>query len=361
MPDSAHLILVGRYPPPLGGNTIHLARLVGRLTTDRRQLTVVDVYNPGCGEFDQSNPHTLNFSRLTGWRATRHLHLLGRLRERVCDAIVHFHISAGANFYRYAALVGPLTRKARRRVLTIHSGGWVGGFEALSRRKQERALRVISSFDDVICVNEQQQAVLSRHVSTRLHLIPAYLPPPLTEPVPIPEPVHLLQQAVDVLIVTSGYGTPVYDYATVLRGIEIAQRRVSIRLGLVVATYTNWDQGYWAQILGQLRNSPVPAVTSTDLSPSQFLAVLAQAGLYVRATLTDGDAVAIREAASVGTRVLASDAVTRPQGTALFRKGDAEGLGQLLVEAFQEREFGRLPIDAFPDSYGEILKVYGGS
>ena len=357
MLDHKRLLLVGRYPPPLGGNTIHMQRLVQRLLADRIPMSVLDIYNPGSGEADAADPNRLAFSGFTGTRSARYVRLFRALRARARDAIIHIHIAAGTNFYRYAWLLGRLTAGAHKRVLTIHSGGWVGVFATLSPAQKKRALRVIGSFDDVICVNAQQHALLSQHVSSRLHLIPAYLPPS-NEQAPLPDSVHQLRRAVDVMIVTSGYGTAVYDYETVLRAVELAQRRVSTRIGLAVATYTTWDRPYWEQILGRLRSSPVPTVTTTDLSPPQFLAVLAHAELYVRATLADGDAVAIREAASVGTRVVATDAVPRQAGTCLFRSGDAEALAGHIAAALMNPELGRLPQAAFPDNYQEILRVY---
>ncbi len=359
MLDHKRLLLVGRHPPPLGGNTIHMERLVRRLLADRIPTTVLDVYNPGSGEADAADPSRLAFVAISGGRGARYVRLFRALRARARDAVVHIHISAGANFYRYARWLDRLTARAHKRVLTIHSGGWVAGFEALSPSQQERALRTIRAFDDLICVNEQQHALLRQRVTSRLHLIPAYLPPPSNEPVALPESVRRLRQAVDVVVVTSGFGTRVYDHETVVRGVQLAQSRVNRKLGLVVATYATWDNAYWGQIVDQLRSSSVPAVTTADLSPPQFLSLLAAGDLYVRGTLADGDAVAIREAASVGTRIIATDAVPRPAGTCLFHSGDAEGLAARIVDALGNPELGRLPKEAFPDNYQEILRVYG--
>jgi len=52
--------------------------------------------------------------------------------------------------------------------------------------------------------------------------------------------------------------------------------------------------------------------------------------LYVRATSTDGDSLAVREALSVGVPVVASDCALRPEGVELFRNRDGSSLEQAI-------------------------------
>jgi ribosomal protein S2 len=53
----------------------------------------------------------------------------------------------------------------------------------------------------------------------------------------------------------------------------------------------------------------------------------------VRATATDGDAVAVREAIAMGIPVLATDCVPRPSECQLFKDGDRSKLRELLSAA----------------------------
>jgi glycosyltransferase involved in cell wall biosynthesis len=349
------IVITGSYPPPHAGNSVHIQKLTERLVADGYPVTVVDPYNV----------QTLRYAGreagcAPGPETTHGLRSLGLVLARDArGAIVHFHMSAGKRFYRVAPLLLALTRKASKRVVTIHSGSFLKEFRLLGPVMRRLARWVLGRFEDVICVNEQQYQALRPQLPGRLHVIPAFLPPRVDPDLPAPESVRQLQAKVDVTLVTSGTGEPLYDYDTLLRGLELAQRQTPRRLGLVVATYKAWDSAYWEPMERRLRASSVPVVITRSLSPDEFVALLARAQIYVRCTLADGDAIAIREAAAVGAQVLATDAAPRPAGTALFPMGDAERLAEWVVQAAQDRSVGRLPPESSADTYHALLEVYG--
>src|SRR5205823_3831577 len=130
-------------------------------------------------------------------------------------------------------------------------------------------------------------------------------------------------------------------------GLELAQKCIPQKLGLVVATYAHWDPAYWSGMSRRLRESQLPVAAICNLAPPEFLNVLADADFYVRATLTDGDAVAVREAGAMGARVLASDAAARPSGTGLFPAQCPDALAELIARAMAESRIGRLPAEAY--------------
>jgi hypothetical protein len=251
-------------------------------------------------------------------------------------------------------------RRAGKRVLTIHSGSFLKEFARLGRVGRFLALRALRGFDAIICVNEDQKHFLERRVAVPLQVIPAFLPSTPLPDVQIPKEVRALWKDVDAAVVTSGTGEPLYDFPTVLRGVELAQERLPIRLGLVVATYKSWQDDYWGPVEGSIRGSPVRTVVTRNLSPDQFLTVAARSRLYIRGSLRDGDAMAIREAASVGAQILATDAASRPAGSALFKASDPAGLAELIVLAVQDASVGRLAAaEACADNYPAICRVYG--
>lgn len=350
------VILIGGWPPPYGGNSTHIERLAYRLITDGHLVLIADPYT---GMYLRPH-HIENRSRRKNFvfTLTHRCRLLWRLACTSRRSIIHFHMSAGGSFYRFAPLFLSVTYMAQKRVLTIHSGSWVCEFKALPPRARKRAIRILRAFADIICVNEEQLQVLRNLTSSRLHLIPAYLPAIVSSNTVVPADVQHLKSQVDALLVTSGYGTPIYDYETVIHGAELAQAKLGIRLGLVVATYATWDNSYWNPMAARLQQSSVPTVITRDLDPVTFLKVLSEARIYIRATRTDGDAVSIREAASVGVPVLASDAVHRPQGTALFSQGNANQLAETIQAALRDTKLGRLDATTWHDKYNDIVSVY---
>jgi glycosyltransferase involved in cell wall biosynthesis len=352
------IVLLGRYPPPVGGNTTHVERLSYRLIRDGLDVTVVDLYRPSVWKthgkrleiaFDGGDsPHT----------ALARAHCLGLLSSASEGSILHVHISAGKRFYAMSPVLAVLSCRARKRVLTIHSGSWLQEFERLSPISRWAAIRFLASFDDVICVNELQKQRLSGRIHSHVHVIPAYLPCPTAGDRELPAAVRALKRDCDFLVVTSGYGTPIYDYATLIRAVEMAQAQTSSRLALVLATYCEWDDDYWPGIESLLEQTPIRATVTTALDALDFAHLLANAQLYVRPTLTDGDAVAIRESASLGVRVLASDSVPRPAGCALFPAGNARALADLIVSAIRFGDIGRLETKEIKDSYFNIINIY---
>jgi glycosyltransferase involved in cell wall biosynthesis len=349
------ILIVGRYPPPTGGNTVHIQRLAQRLHSDGHHVTVVDLYAIERSSVSEA------FPILSRWQGGMGVAtLLRKLGVAATGSIAHLHISAGSNFYLVGLPLLWVFRSAHKRVLTIHSGSWVKEFQGLSPLMRRLAVEVLSHFDDLICVNEEQRRVLTTSlVGARTHVIPAYLPCIPSPDTPLVETVAEIREDVEYLIVASGYETPVYGYETLIRGLALAQERLGRRTGLVIATYGTRDPEYWRAIEQLFNQIPVPIVHTRDLCPEEFVRVIAVADMYVRPTTTDGDAVALREAASAGLQILASDATTRPAGTALFRTKDVEDLAKLIVTAVLDSSVGRISRDQLPaDFYHDLLEVY---
>jgi glycogen(starch) synthase len=82
--------------------------------------------------------------------------------------------------------------------------------------------------------------------------------------------------------------------------------------------------------------------------------------VFVRATRADGDALSVREALGLGSRVVASDVGHRPPGCLLFRSGDAGDLAERMVEITRlpraAVRSGRPPAER--DPFEALLAVY---
>ncbi len=100
-----------------------------------------------------------------------------------------------------------------------------------------------------------------------------------------------------------------------------------------------------------------------NLSPEAFSTVLRGADLFVRPTDRDGDAVSAREARWFSIPVIASDAVPRPDGTIVFRTGDARDFsakmcgvfyGSLLAKDSTEKQSAAFD---WPEFYRQIIEI----
>jgi glycosyltransferase involved in cell wall biosynthesis len=82
--------------------------------------------------------------------------------------------------------------------------------------------------------------------------------------------------------------------------------------------------------------------------------------IYLRPTTTDGDAVAVREALSLGVPVVASDASRRPDGVVLFPKRDGESFAKAVGETLQNPRAAKEAAKASVqnDFFAKVLDIY---
>ena len=75
--------------------------------------------------------------------------------------------------------------------------------------------------------------------------------------------------------------------------------------------------------------------------------------VFVRPTYFDGDASSVREALTLGVRVVASDTDFRPEGVWRFPPGDADALAAAI-----ETALARHPVRVESSSLPALLEVY---
>ena len=91
-----------------------------------------------------------------------------------------------------------------------------------------------------------------------------------------------------------------------------------------------------------------------------FIKVIEIADLVVRPTLTDGDALTIREAIHYNKPVIASDVVERPQRTILYKTADVDDLFRqvkFVMSNDLNSDTGRNKIEEYKNIYQEIYET----
>ena len=310
------IALVGNYPPPHGGVSVHVAALAAALRSRGADVRVLDI-----GRGDHRAP---------GVRPAR-----GPLRYGAALAaaaaerrLVHVHTS-GANPRSWAvahAAVRARLPGGPRPLLTLHSG-LCPAFLAASPARRDAARQVCSRAGAVVAVNrELRDALLACGVPLeRVTVLPAFLGSGLTPGAP-PRRLAAVRQACAPLYCAAVAPTPTYGEDLLLAAFAALRRREP-RAGLVVFGPGS-ERGPSAAIgLGG------GVLALGELDHAEALAVIAACDVFVRPTRADGDALTVREALSLGRTVVASDVGHRPPGCLLFPAGDARGLGARLAEA----------------------------
>ena len=345
------ITLIGAYPPPYGGVSVHIKRLKRFLEAHGLEVSVLA--DPGSGE----NGRGINARRLGPvWYADRFL------RDR--PGLLHFHTS-GLGSARLLPLA-LLALRGRPVVVTLHSlrdrpSGILPGVLRLALR----------SFRRVICVGpEIHEQLLDLGLrSDRLTIIPSYLPPDLddAERKRIAPEVHRFISDHDPVLTASAYRL-IFFNGEDLYGLDLCVDlcRSLIeeypRLGLVFALPEIGDESYFASIKRRIIESGLEGHFCFSRSPSEYWPIIERASVLIRPTNTDSYGVSVMEAMSLAVPAIASDVCERAPGTILFRRRDPASLLQATREVLGNLEdHGRRLAGDRPAGRGaaeQILTVY---
>lgn len=348
------IILVGAYPPPYGGNSVHLARVCARLRLANVRFRVIDPYNIPCEEDKHNYPNEV--FRFKGNAIQRLLRSAVAL-SRICEGnVVHFHTSAFARFIWVAPIFILASRKCVKRIVTIHSGSFKTTVSSWPKILQWVLTIYLQNMDLVVVVNTEQEKYLRAiGVNIPIKVLPAFLPPDADSTV-TPDGVTKLREYVDIVLVTSGYCTPLYRYEDVIVAATTLQEEYALKIGLIICCYSVFNREYYSKIKRMISEFGT-GLFLENLNPDEFLGVLRIADIYVRATTMEGDAVSIREAGFLGKKVIASNVVRRPRGVLVYQAGDIQGLKECIKIAYETNR-GRLEPEELIDRSGELLELY---
>jgi len=313
------LTIVGPLPPPAGGMSIFNARLTDELRARGWRVSLLAT--------GREEP--------AGWPVEAHLrnsllrHFFLVLRH--ATGIVHVHDRVSP--LTLCAVVAVRLRRLRV-VVQVHGEP----LHVLTRRRgidifRRAALRLA---DCTIAVNSHVAEQIRAYAHGEIFLIPAFIEPTGSELDDIDaetarwlgsDPGTPLLSAVvyRALAAVSGR-TDVYGLDALASLVERIAPRRRVRLALMLAQpgLDNEEQRYIDTMTTRLSRA-----LGDDLKVlvgASAVPVIARSSLFLRPTRTDGDAVSVREALSLGVPVLASDVAPRPPGTVVYRQGDLEEL-----------------------------------
>lgn len=335
-------VLVGPVPPPRGGVSSHVERLVLLLEGEGIR---VGVLNHGSDARDPRVIASLHRNAARYWLQLR----------RLQAPLVHYHHSRLDTL-----LATALARRSWRStwIVTFHSDviersltSKVPGVALLSRW-------AITRFDRIIAVSEPLANLLRTETSRPVTIIPAYLP--LPEPaqdncgVDSVSPTAIVAASrVASRVSKDRYGLDVASAIFLAASDEIADLRFD--LYLTQAPTGMRTRRYLAQVLRPLRDAGLESRLSVKFG-SELFPALRWGAVYLRTTRTDGDAVSIREALDAGVPVLASDVVERPAGTIELPLDDIAAWVKALSRAV-ERSRSMPPISKISNEQAEAMVV----
>lgn len=299
-----HILIISPYPPPIGGNSVHVQRLSALLTDAGHHAKVLDYKRKS----KSTQPDVISLSSNPFKKA---IEIFSLRSHQHPNTVVHFHVSALGRF-KWVAPFLVLLFSNFPRVITIHSGSFISQMSGTFQRIYLKHL--LGYFQQIITVSDEQaQYLFSVGIAKgKVTTIPAFLPQNCDLKL-LPERLKGIPEH-KILVLTSGYLTPIYDYDVL---IDCIPELDETRYIFIFACYNKTDVTYEEYIYKRLKQYP-NVIILRDQTPDVFIAIQARCDIYVRTTITDGDAVAIREALQNGKTVLATDCVTRPSECHLF-------------------------------------------
>jgi glycogen synthase len=354
------LLLVGPYPPPLGGVSSHVRHVAEATAAAGYRVGVLDHF----GGERTTSPVIAGLRR----NPVRYLLELGRRRAQV----VHVHY-AGRTSILFAAAVARRRWPHERWLLTIHNHSLT---PILRSHVQGRFARwALRQFDEIIAVSGEVRAGIAHYLPEQsVVTVPAYVGLGQLGGEPLEPAMSAFLGGPGVTLVVAAYrvrtlrgGGDVYGLDVAARAFsELAAELPTLKLALFLAhPPRGWHaRRYLARICAQLQ-SDWPGRTRVAVG-QPLVPSFDRRSVYLRPTRTDGDAVSVREALARNVPVIASDAASRPRGVRVVSLTDTgawviEARRAVMAVAFNDGLVGAAP--ARPDrsngSLSAMLALYG--
>lgn len=313
------VLITGPLPPPFGGVSLHISRMV-RLLEDNVFIDLVDESKPVKAEF--FNIRSLNFYRY-----------FRKLRKTDI-----FFIHSGVTALRYFHVMAGLIM-SKKIILTLHS----------YPKRKNSVPRFLDNFffrlaNRIIIVNSDILSRLSLP-KDKCILRPAFIPPDMDH-----EPV-LPGEITGWISARKGEGKIIAclnasqlktfnneDLYGVDLCIDLARNLRSEELNVsFICTVSSIEEN------PELFERYSTLIRTYDLTTDflllnrkiSFVRLIEKTDMVLRPTNTDGDALTVREALYLGKPVIASDVVKRPEGTILFKTRDLNDLKHKIVQVLK--------------------------
>jgi len=356
--DNFSVALVGPYPPPYGGVSVHIKRLHRRLAALGIPSWVYCQPSPPAGREERVVPASIKFS----WHAW-----IPEQGWRCNTSIVHFH-----DGWCWAPAAVAMLLRGKKVVMTLHNqqAGSVmwQSVSWLERQASQWLFRHPRVWWVAVSQEVRRQLIEKGVPPARISLAPAYIPPrAAADASSLPAHVRDFLGTHSPVLSTYAWrltidelGVDVYGFDQCIELIRSLKADFP-RIGLAISLPQVADVDYFRDLQVRVAAHDIEDNVLFITEPLDDVHLLWQASdVYVRATNTDGDAVAVREALSLRVPVVASDANARPDGVVLFETRNQEALNHAVRQVLTHRDahVQALQSISIDDNFPQLLELY---
>ena len=330
--------LIGSYPPPHGGQSVHIRNLSMYL---RMQGLDVRVFNTGSNK-DVREDGVVN---IASSRALLSILLFGSRFN-----LIHVHVSSADDFGKLAPIGVAALLKGSPWLATIHSGNSADRLRTATFLRRAASRSLLAGAKKIICVNHIIQEELSNLVGAEsIAVIPPFSLDFSGSPVG-KELEDFLSDHAPVLCCVGLY-EPAYGFdQAVLLMTKV--RELYPRAGLLLIGDKKSSE--WCRSLIAERSLERHVKLCGNLTHQECLTVMSRSALFLRPTRYDGDSLSVREALALGVPVVASATDFRPDGVILYRTGVIQDLAAKALTAIGTEGIG---VSRSVNDHGNLERV----
>lgn len=321
---TADVAIWGRVPPPIGGMTMHLRRLLPYLTD--AEITF-QMYSIG----RQTPDHPL-VKQVSGNR----LRWLIGLLFRECEP-VHYVLSS-STVARFLASLLALFRRAEV-VLRIGGESLRGSINSSNVVERLMIRFAIRNASVIIGVNQDICLLARKLGAKRVVHAPGFIPEVRRDTTVPKEVAAFIEAAKGPLLLAAGeVRDPSEDdfYGAYLL-LDAIEKLPTVRVVFYAYKITR-DGRPQQKFADEIRRRELQDRYLLYCSATDLLPAMHYCHVFVRPVLSDGDSNSIREALYLGIPVVASNCVERPQGVVSFSMGDPTELTETLASVLNDLE-----------------------
>nr|WP_144036429.1 glycosyltransferase family 4 protein [Sporomusa acidovorans] len=327
MKNKKKIAIIGPYPPPYGGISVHIQRVLAQLESS--EIRYYDFYNETKNSGYHGNFY-LFYSKITKMYSLLRLFLSPY-------KLIHHH----SPDLRIRIILGILGLMGKNVYLHIHGASLknalnAGGIKGILMQKVIKHVHILAD-------NYEIMQIAKKNHAKSVTMIDAFIPPLYSEAI-FTEfcDNHVLNtDNYDAIISMVGWFT--YYNQEDLYGFDLlveVVKELAVKYKILVLVSIN---GVIAQ---NLHDDFVEKIEKNNLVENFYLIyedltevwpIYLLSDVFLRLTNTDGNALSINESLWFETPVIASDCIDRPKGTILFKNRDVKSLEKKIEQVILER------------------------
>lgn len=310
--------LIGRYPPPWGGISVHVQRVIAQLRAQNNKVYFF--------EAAQQIRYVFFF-----FYAVRLLYFLIRHRPD----ILFYHTLYLKHAFHELWLIVLLKRMLCYRVVIVdHHCRYLYNQSEKHKNYLNKLMHHVDQQLFIGNLTEQsyrdngiikppywsvESAFLPPDENQRQTIIGSY-PPSLFDFIHNHTPLLLMNGSRVSLLPN---GKDLYGFDMSLQVIMHSKSSFA-KIGLIIALPEIANEFYYEEILTFIRNNHLDAHVYFFHGQKELWPLFTSVDLFLRPTWTDGDSISVREALYYNVPVVASDICIRPEHVTLFKTGDVD-------------------------------------